>query len=72
MKTVFTSQEECEIVHKSCEEKEPFWLGPCEEGFEPVGNFMCSFRCPEGFEEDGDFCRPEILENFDFTFEDLA
>ena len=72
VKEVFASKDECEIAHGSCEEKSPYWLGGCDPHFEPVGNFMCSFKCPEGFEDETDFCRPEVIENFEFTFEDLA
>ena len=72
IKQIYSDKEGCELEHGECEQTGKFWLGGCDVGFEPVGNFMCSFKCPEGFEDENDFCRPEVIENFDFTFEDLA
>ena len=72
IKQIFSAREECELAHGTCEENGQFWLGGCDAGFEPVGDFMCSFKCPDGFEDEDDFCRPELIQNFDFIFEDLA
>ena len=72
VKQIYFDQEECELSHGECEKSRDFWLGGCEDGFSPVGNFFCEFKCPEGFENQGDFCKPELIENFDFSFEDLA
>ena len=72
VKEIYNDMEECQISHEECEQNKHLWLGQCDKGFEPIGNFLCGFKCPEGFEDQNDFCKPELIENFDFTFEDLA
>ena len=68
----YTNLGACQQIHQHCEEMQAdFVLSACPEHFRPLGNFHCLVQCPNGFEDEGDYCRPEFVENYDFTFDEL-
>ena len=70
---IYRDYQLCLQEHDGCNKKsETLIISNCPDGFEELGDFLCAFECPEGFVDEDLFCRPETLENFDYTIDELA
>ena len=72
-RTIYRDYQLCFQNHDSCNKKtETLIISNCPEGWEDLGDFLCTFKCPEGFKDDELYCAPELIENYDFTYDELA
>ena len=72
-KRIYRDYQLCFQNHDSCNKKtETLIISNCLEGWEDLGDFLCTFKCPEGFKNDEFYCAPELIENYDFTYDEMA
>ena len=72
-RTIYKDYQMCFQNHDSCNKKtETLIISNCPNGWEDLGDFLCIYKCPEGFKEDEFYCAPELIENYDFTYDELA
>ena len=65
-KQIFSNVDECKSQFDRCENHWDFATNVCDDSFRSVGYFLCTYSCPEGFEDENLFCVPETVERLDY------
>lgn len=63
--------EECLRKNKKCTQYDKMASSNCPASHNPTSPFLCSARCPDGFEESSYYCKPPLVKNFRYFFSNL-
>ena len=73
-KGIFKFMIDCtkEYQSEGCTEHEGFSTSNCPTGFDNVGNFLCSYKCPLNFTDKEIYCVPDIIENSQYFMSNFS
>ena len=70
---IYKDYQICLQEFESCNKKSAtLIISNCFPDWDELGDFLCSYTCPEGFVDEDLFCKPETIENYDYTYDQLA
>ena len=70
---IFRDYQLCLQKKGACNKKtETLIISNCDPGWVELGDFLCAFSCPEGFKDVDLYCQPELIMNFDFTYDQMT
>lgn len=58
--------------NEDCNNFGDFATSLCPKYFKAIGDFLCGYECPEGFEDSEIYCVPEILESNEYFMGNYA
>jgi hypothetical protein len=68
-KKIYSSFIECKKAgNEECKDYSNFATNICPKSFIPIGDFLCNYECPEGFQDSEIYCIPEIIETNEYFF----
>ena len=57
---------------QECENHINYATALCPSTHKAIGDFLCEYKCPEGFKDSGAYCEPEIMERHEYFMSDFS